>query len=198
MSFILDAIKKSEKERNRRKQPDVHSIHRAPSSKYRAKSKKTSAIRLIIALVIIGFGGWWLYPKINVGDIFQSSPFAQSDTETTTQVADTNQQSNNESQLTVVDNGTGQAGEFDELPPYNQIKELWQLPSELQSRIPSMDFSFHVYSENVEDRTIIINDRRIREGQLVASGLRLREITETGVILYFEGRFFHIDVIEKW
>jgi len=55
-----------------------------------------------------------------------------------------------------------------------------------------------VFSIEPQKRTIIINGRRMREGQMVASGMKLRLITETGVILYSQGRFFHVDVIEKW
>ncbi len=90
------------------------------------------------------------------------------------------------------------ASSGDILPPRHLIQELWQLPADYQESVPALDFSFHVFSREPEKRTIIINGRRMREGQMVASGMRLRVITETGIILHYRDRFFHVDVIEKW
>ncbi|NND40125.1 MAG: general secretion pathway protein GspB, partial [Pseudomonadales bacterium] len=86
----------------------------------------------------------------------------------------------------------------DPLPPRHLIKELWELPADYQSTVPDLKFSFHVYSPNPDKRTIIINGRRVREGQMVTSQMRLRVITDTGVICHYRGRFFHVDVVEKW
>ena len=61
-----------------------------------------------------------------------------------------------------------------------------------------MTYSFHVYSDNPEDRTIIINGRRMREGGRVATGLRLEEITEQGVVLDFEGDLIYVPVVDGW
>lgn len=86
----------------------------------------------------------------------------------------------------------------DSLPPNYQIKELWEQPVSFQNLIPDLDFAFHVYSELVEQRTIIINDRRLAEGQMIARGLKLHTITESGVILFYQDRFFHVDVVTQW
>ena len=86
----------------------------------------------------------------------------------------------------------------DSLPPNHQIKELWEQPVTFQNQLPTLDFAFHVYSEVVEQRTIIINDRRLTEGQLIARGLKLHTITESGVILFYQDRFFHVDVVTQW
>ena len=55
-----------------------------------------------------------------------------------------------------------------------------------------------MYSEVAEQRTIIINDRRLTEGQMIARGLKLHTITESGVILFYQDRFFHVDVVTQW
>ena len=86
----------------------------------------------------------------------------------------------------------------DSLPPNHQIKELWEQPVSFQNQLPTLDFAFHVYSEVVEQRTIIINDRRLTEGQMIARGLKLHTITESGVILFYQDRFFHVDVVTQW
>ena len=67
-----------------------------------------------------------------------------------------------------------------------------------QSSVPEMDYSFHVYASKPEQRAIIINGRRLKQGQSVQKGLVLKLITENGVVFHYKGRYFHVDVIEKW
>lgn len=214
MSFILDAIKKSENERKRSKQADVHSLQdSAPRSVVQAGTGVRSLL-LIIALAILVFAAWWLWPQI-AGQLFtlqQSRPLISTPAESDQSSAQKPQVQVNANtpatQTTAVDgsaNAYGVSKELrddylvdDALPPNNKIKELWELPADYQSTVPGMEFSFHVFSREPEKRTIIINGRRMRAGQMVAAGLKLRVITETGVILYYRGRFFHVDVIEKW
>ena len=86
----------------------------------------------------------------------------------------------------------------DSVPPNYEIKELWQMPLVFQESIPKLNFELHIFSEDPSERTIIINNRRMREGQLISAGLALKEITQTGVILHKENIFFHVDVIESW
>lgn len=61
MSYILEALKKSERERNKGKIPDLQSVHVAP-----ARVNKRSLRPWIYALVVSGnlvFAGLWLYQK---------------------------------------------------------------------------------------------------------------------------------------
>lgn len=195
MSFILDAIKKSENERQRSKQPDVHSLQDSVPQAPVQSSTVSRLLLLIIAIVIIIAAVWWLWlqmaPQLSprLVELLQGN-------QTSPVVVETN---NTEAvALPIKKDPQSQYSADDELPPNNQIKELWQLPADYQSTIPDLEFSFHVFSDNPDERMIIINGRRMREGQLVSRGLSLRVITDTGVILHSGGRFFHVDVIEKW
>ena len=207
MSLILDAIKKSERERNDAAEPSVQSIH----SGYRPPSQPASRPMrwgmLLVATTIIGFGLWWFWPALNVNLDLQrpgtdrESPVTAAPAEPVTPL----QEARGADQTVIYSpeprnsaSTSGLYSEDAELPPRHEIREFWELPADYQARVPEMDFSFHVYSREPHKRTIIINGRQVREGQMVASGLKLRMITETGVILYFEGRFFFVDVIEKW
>lgn len=223
MSFILDAIKKSERERNRSREPDLHSLQDS-APRYGAVNRHSTGSRLLmlfiaIAILLLGFA--WLGPQVasqfaplferaTVVDANAAGGAAAKGVENNTAVlngADSNNSATSGStsaasiaQSQLQDSSVTQNyyAIDDEIPPLHQIKELWQLPADYQSTIPKLDFSFHVFSIEPQKRTIIINGRRMREGQMVASGMKLRLITETGVILYSQGRFFHVDVIEKW
>ncbi|GAA3550380.1 general secretion pathway protein GspB [Zobellella aerophila] len=72
------------------------------------------------------------------------------------------------------------------------IIELWQLPTAIQSRLPTLRLSVHIYSANADNRMVNINGRMLREGQSISPGLQLKSITSQGVILSFEGNEFHM------
>lgn len=79
--------------------------------------------------------------------------------------------------------------------PKNTIPELRELPSTVQSEIPSMSFSMLVYSEVPGDRMIRINGKLLREGDEVASGLKLEEIVPGGAVFSFRGQRFKKGVL---
>ncbi|MDA8789594.1 general secretion pathway protein GspB [Pseudomonadales bacterium] len=218
MSFILDAIKKSEDERQRSKQPDVHSLQNSGVYTVAPQRRFVRSFILLVALVMLIGICSWLWPQIQrqftphqyergqaplaQGSSIQNQKSSQAGGQkvTTTQVTNA---------ATDADMATGSDVAFstgqqssnsasNKLPPRNFIKELWQMPADFQSTVPDLKFSFHVFSTNPEKRTIIINGRRMREGQMVSSQVKLRVITETGVICEHKGQYFHVDVVEKW
>jgi len=67
------------------------------------------------------------------------------------------------------------------------------LPEHIQQALPQIRISLHFFSNKPEARLVRINDRHLHEGDMVASDLRLLEITEGGVILGFRGYQFRLD-----
>ena len=53
-----------------------------------------------------------------------------------------------------------------------------------------MTISVHAYSGNPGDRLVSINNRMLREGDSVAPGLRLEQITPDGMIFGYRGYSF--------
>ena len=209
MSFILDAIKKSERERQRSKQPDVFSLQDAGMAGDQHGSQRSKPIKLLVAVVICGTIGWWLWPGITEQfgkpalqrfELPGANEAVVRDAETEDAPADLVGAARIETLPATVYAGADSLAEEGTavLPPRHLIKDLWEQPADFQSTVPDMEFSFHVFSKNPDKRTIIINGRRLREGQMVASGLKLHVITSTGVILHYKNRYFHVDVVEKW
>ena len=67
MSLILDALKKSERERSKQRGPELQSIHSgAGAGEYAASEPKPARqmVLLLVALLIIIMGGWWLWPQL--------------------------------------------------------------------------------------------------------------------------------------
>lgn len=71
---------------------------------------------------------------------------------------------------------------------------LSTLPAEFQSSVPAVGISVHVYAQQPAARWVLANGRRFREGQEIATGLRLERITPDGVVLAFQGRQFLLRV----
>ncbi len=201
MSFILDAIKKSEADRKKSQQKDVFSLQDQEIASPSRHSRRSGWLLLSLALVILTLCGWYLWPPL----VNYISEFNAADGNASAAVATPDLSPGVEVLGPVTKTASSATDSLlrpytinDSLPPNNQIKELWEQPASFQNAMPALDFAFHVYSEEAEQRTIIINDRRLVEGQMIARGLKLHTITESGVILFYQDRFFHIDVVTQW
>jgi len=79
-----------------------------------------------------------------------------------------------------------------------QFPTVAELPPAIQRSLPGIRISAHIYSENPSSRMVIINDRTLREGQVVVGGLVLKEITRDGVVFQFQGRRFRMSKLKVW
>lgn len=66
-----------------------------------------------------------------------------------------------------------------------------RLPKEVQERLPSFLLTVHLYDADPAKRLVIIDGRRLRQGDTTRSGILVEEIFPDGVALAFDGhRFF--------
>jgi len=67
-----------------------------------------------------------------------------------------------------------------------------ELPLTVQQEIPSMTIQLHAYSSKPMNRLVSINSRMLHEGESLAPGLKLEQITLDGMIFSYKGyRFQH-------
>ena len=71
-----------------------------------------------------------------------------------------------------------------------KVLALGELPASIQQELPAISISFHVYSRNPKERRVMINGAMVAQGEAVAPGLSLDEITPDGVILAYNGYHF--------
>ncbi len=76
-----------------------------------------------------------------------------------------------------------------------QAVRLYELPSPVRDALPRLSFSMLLYSKNADERRININGTRMREGQDVAPGLKLEEITPDGAVFNYQGHRFYKGVL---
>jgi general secretion pathway protein B len=82
-------------------------------------------------------------------------------------------------------------------PPARIRTQLADLPDDPRSRFPGLAFSTHVYAEDALLRAVVANGTRLQEGDRL-NDVTVEEITEDGVIVAFENYLVEIPVIESW
>lgn len=75
-----------------------------------------------------------------------------------------------------------------------RLPEVSQLSKDMQKELPSISIKAHIYSDNPSSRMVNINGLLMREGEEIADGLRIDEITLSGVILTYKDVRFRIRV----
>jgi general secretion pathway protein B len=82
-------------------------------------------------------------------------------------------------------NADGSSGASEQPPPW-----MTELPVEVQRDLPAMHVMVHAYSARPADRLVGINNKLLHEGDEVAPGLKLEQITPEGMVLNFKGQVF--------
>lgn len=72
-----------------------------------------------------------------------------------------------------------------------KILSLSELPQTVRQTIPAIAISLHGYASTPGERFVMINNQLLRQGDLVAPGLSLEQITPDGVLLGYQGYRFH-------
>ncbi|MEW6715841.1 MAG: general secretion pathway protein GspB [Nitrospirota bacterium] len=72
------------------------------------------------------------------------------------------------------------------------IPALEELPQTLRQEMPEITVSGHIYSDSPSSRLVNINGSIRREGDMVAAGIKLIEITDSGVILSYKDLRFYL------
>jgi general secretion pathway protein B len=77
-------------------------------------------------------------------------------------------------------------------PAVTSVPLLRDLPAEFRAAVPPLSLDVHVYAPNAASRFVLINMKKYHEGEQLAEGPRIEEITEEGVVLDYQGQMFRI------
>ena len=72
----------------------------------------------------------------------------------------------------------------------SKVMAMSELPVAIQQEIGAMTVAVHAYSPRAADRMVSINNSVLREGAIVQPGLKLDEITPDGMVLSYKGYRF--------
>lgn len=67
------------------------------------------------------------------------------------------------------------------------IAALHDLPEHVRREIPPLAVGGYIYSGNRADRSVLVNKRLLREGDEIAPGLTLEQMTPSGMVLNYKG-----------
>lgn len=71
-----------------------------------------------------------------------------------------------------------------------RIIAMTELPLAIQQEIPAMSISGYAYSSIPKERSVGINERLLQEGEYLAPGLRLEQITADGLVFSYKKYLF--------
>lgn len=73
-----------------------------------------------------------------------------------------------------------------------------ELPEQIRKQLPKIAFEGHVYSSSVARRSVMINGKKMREGESVGPGLLVKEITPLGAEFEYQGYRFKLNALQDW
>ena len=191
MSYILDALRKSERDR----QPtDLATL----TPVQRSRSQKRSN-RWLISLVLVLAGNMVLLVYLTFGRgaldnlVPASASASASAGSLPTGSSERNATDTNVQQLDTSPIATDPLGveEAVTIRPAVQTDEMRQL-------LASLTFTSHVFADDPALRSVMIDGRFFREGDSPQQGVALVSITSTGVVLRYRGREIAYNVLEQW
>ena len=201
MSYILEALKKSDKDRKREEVPGLRSDHSFSSP--RREERKIPVWRqpvfLILLFITVSALSWLLFlSRQQVETVEETDPVVAITPlpvpeKTVVPTPELKLQTNKEVTEAMAEIVAAPEPEKPEKPvEVPAIPLLEELPPDLKATIPDLSFAGHVYAAEGKQRMIMINMRVVREGDMVSSGLILEEIEENGVVLRYQEVTFRV------
>ncbi|MBS1196808.1 MAG: hypothetical protein H6R18_593 [Proteobacteria bacterium] len=188
MSYILEALRESDLERQRGMAPTLTTAQMLTPVAVAPRKPMLFFFGLTIALVLsIGVIIGWLRPWQT-----EQTPFVTSLTTPPAALIDSAPVSapklapDAKLPKTATRQSTNKLTAAPTPTPASKTKPL----DSSSQRLQKMTISVHAYSSNAANRKVWINDRMLREGDAVAPGLKLEQITEDGIILNSNGNLF--------
>lgn len=204
MSFILDALKKSENKHRKRTAKTPRSIHEPVAVK--PSRPRPWFFWLLLVLIINGVflawvaTSWWLSP---VQTLTESSADRVQSTAQDDRVRE--DRNNIKPELSGFDEDSRRplenptievaAEAVAPLVPRTDktIYTLQQLPQSVRRRIPVLRLALHAYNKDNPQRSMVqLNGNIYREGDAVDEELTLESITGSGIVLHFDGYRFMV------
>lgn len=191
MSYILDALNKSEQDRERNQPPRLTSVHHKPGR--RAPWWRWFTGLLVLAVLNTLLIGYWMREE-TTGPIDNDTADRQKQAEVANVPTDSTPEPRPASTTTAPEGELITPSDTESVEPVR----ISALPVHVQKQIPDLSFTSHIYSSDPSLRAVTINGRQVREGESMGNGLTLVEITEDGVLLRYRHYTLDMSVIRDW
>jgi general secretion pathway protein B len=219
MSFILDALKKSESERQRQSGPALLEMRIAPPTRALPAWAMVVGALLIVSVAVLAWvalhptvqrasGANAAAPVAGAGAGSMSGPAAPGAPAAGGASAYTAPAANNAAAVDggpaanafdASDAGDAPANPADTAPaiapgpdaaPAAGARGNLRSYGEISGTVPELRLDLHVYAPSPAERYAFINMHRVREGDVTPEGVQVRQITREGVVLEYHGAEF--------
>ena len=206
MSYILDALKKSDQQRQRSAAPTLSSAPVAMETTKNPVYYGLFAVLLLIAGVAIGWLRPWqtvpeatappvrvlqqpsVTPGYGSAEMVRKSVQVLPNPPPVLHVAPKIEKP--QAAVASAKSGVAVSAVPAEKPADAAPRALTELPASIQQEIPAMTIQFHVYSDIPANRLVSINSLMLHEGESLLPGLKLEQITVEGMIFSYKGYRF--------
>lgn len=219
MSYILDALKKAESERQSGSIPNVHAQPTAPEPSESGRSawvRPASWAALTAAVMALG-GLAWVRTGMGVSAVvpMRAAPAALPSVQASTVSAVPAQPPLEEAAASAAVEPTVAAAlnimpksapaavrvvSPEPLPvggpaapkPMNRVLTLRELPEQIQKAIPEITIGAYIYSDIPAERVLLVNRESYREGDEVAPGLTLEKVLPGEAVFSYMGYRYRV------
>ncbi len=204
MSYILEALKKAQAERQLGNAPTIHAptIHAAPPRV--ALVKKPGALALGAGVVVLAVIGWLAWSQRTPAPVaIPAAAMAPAPVPVpvptpapivvaavpapmvAAPAALAPRPRKVEAPVAVVKAPAPAALE-------DTVRYAKDLPPELQQQLPRVAFGGYMYSDNAADRLVLVDKTLRHEGEEIAPGLMLEKLLPKGAVLNFRGTRYRV------
>ncbi|MBE0487127.1 general secretion pathway protein GspB [Marinobacter sp.] len=222
MSYILDALRRSEAERRQGKAPD---LGQQVQMVYRPKKKPVSPLVWVVVALLVNAGVMaYLFwppslaepdaadvaqretpepvierpPVITVPEVAEPAPAPAEEPQ-----ADDEQMNEpvavirNEAPLVIVPDQSVRERVLTSADSQGRVPHLVELPLAFQKSVPDLTFNSHIYSSDPEASRVMINNHYLRPGDAFGN-LTVERVTEDGVVLSQGSQHFRVGTVRDW
>ncbi|MFT7304965.1 MAG: general secretion pathway protein B [Candidatus Azotimanducaceae bacterium] len=198
MSYILDALNKSEQERAKKRTPGLRDLSQDAPAKSLTIGQIMAA--LIVLIVANSIGVYWYF-----GGATNQASDREDNTkdylEQTSQPVNPESKQNPTPEQTFTRTLEGPAPVNGSPLPESTVTitpDSLKKPIATATKRPDVEFTAHIFADDPELRMIKIDGVARHEKDQLPGGILVQEITELGVILEKNGQRFEFNVVEGW
>lgn len=224
MSYILDALKKSEEQRNNGNiSIPTSNARQLPARKPRLYFLPLIAIAVLLFFILIGF--YLSQTRQETAVKIDKAEAAQLQL-TTGEPSDDIQSFNDERSNAVFndkpfhdayanlkitetlpsdesfddnsDNNRGNIKTENTIESYGDVANLSESDAFIQNQIPSLNYSSHWYGTDSKNSTIIINNHSLKEGGWINNNIQIEKILSEETVFKIEKSRFKLRSLQNW
>ena len=200
MSYILDALNKSEEEKQQHRTPSLNTIHQKPDRKRSQGPSWTAILSLLILMNLVGLMIWLFFfsGSSSSPTLSRTQPEVGSSSGST--VSSRGSPSNVAPRVTPSALTSSNSDTSQESPRVSLATPLESatVPDLINQEINAIRFSSHIYATDADLRMVVINGQQLKENARFGSALELSQITEDGVIIRYQNHSISVSVLSQW